>query len=463
MTFRTLPLVLVTLLAGVPASWAQTGAPAGTPSGTQPRTGTSTDTDAQAPPDRKVALDPTDLMANQTGWTALLSAFGGRENTNWGAITPSGTDSEQFLLSGGNAGGSLRVAGFNKSPKGSYAIDGTSTSVYYPSGHRFLTDSIVSAIGTRVLAQRTELRVAQTMIYAPYYGLSLFPSLGSYSGTDMTSVYTPSFDTGTQTNEVFRYFLNTELRKTLSNRAEVSIHYGLRRNDVLAWTNATYSHEVGGRYQRRITRTLGYHLGYDYGTMLYGEPLGSALNTIDIGLDFDRALSVSRRTVFQFTTGSAFIKAKPIDAAQSDGARTDLRMLGSAHLKHYLGRSWVADASYAREAQILDGISNPYYTDGVNVGVSGRIGTQSTAGASLAYMSGVPMAQLERVRDRARVISAWAQRRLSNRLAGYARFSAYSQRFNYDQLKALGLADRLSKYSIRVGVNVVFPRNRATR
>lgn len=402
-------------------------------------------------------------MANQTGWTLLLSAFGGHENTNWGAVSTSDTTSEQFLLSGGNGGGSLRVAGMKAGRKGSYSIDGTATSVYYPSGDRFLTDSILSATGTRLLAQRTELRVAQTMTYAPYYGIGLFPSLGSYSGTDMTSAYTPTFDTGTQTNEVFRYFLTTELTKTLSNRADVSFHYGLRRNDVLERTNATYAHEVGGRYQRKINRTLGYHIGYDYGTMRYGGPFSSALNTFDIGLDFDRALSVSRRTVFQFTTSSAMVKARPIDAAQSDRARTDFRLLGSASLKHYIGRSWVTDASYVRDAQILEGLSTLYYTDGLNVGISGRVGARSTAGASFAFMTGIPLAQFERPRDRARVLSAWVQRRLSTTVAGFARFSSYSQRFNYDQLQSLGLADRLSKYSIRVGVNVVYPRNRATR
>lgn len=470
MTFRTLPLVLVTLLAGVPASWAQAtaqppqaGAPAGTPSGTQPRTGTPTDTDAQTPPDRKVALDPTDLMANQAGWTMLVSAFGGHENTNWGATGSSGAAGEQFLLSGANGGGSLRLAGMKAARKGTYSIDGTATSVYYPSGDRFLTDSILSASGTRVLAQRTELRVAQTMTYAPYYGIGLFPSLGSYTGTDMTSAYTPTFDTGTQTNEVFRLFVNAALSKTLSNRAEVSIHYGLRRNDVLERTNASYAHEVGGRYQRRINRALGYHLGYDYGTMRYGGPLSSALNTFDVGLDFDRALSVSRRTVFQFTTSSAMVKAKPLDASQADRARIDFRLLGSANLKHYLGRSWVMDASYVRDAQILEGLSTVYYTDGINVGFSGRLGARSTAGASLGYVTGIPLAQFEHPRDRAQVLSAWVQRRLSASVAGFARFSSYSQRFNYDQLQSLGLADRLSKYSIRVGVNVVYPRNRATR
>lgn len=472
MTFRTLPLVLVTLLVGVSTSWgqstttgsSQTGAPTGAQTGTQsPPNGTPSDTEPAGPPVRNVAIDPTDLLAGQTGWSLLLSGFGGNDSTNWGSAGANVLTGDDFVMNGGNAGGTARVTGSKSSPRGRYFVDGNATSVYYPSGDRFLTDTRLQLTGTRVLAQRTELTAAQTMMYAPFYGIGLFPSLGSYSGTDITSAYSPTIDSGTQTAEVFRYFMNTQLTHTMLNRAEVSVHYGLRRNEVFDRTPATFSQEVGGRYEKKINRTLGYHLGYDYGTMRYGGPGAAALNIIDVGLDVDRSLSFSRRTVFQFTSATAIVKANALDAAQADQARTNFRLLGSANLRHYLGRSWVMNASYVRDVQTLDGLATPYFTDGLNVGLSGRLGTVSTAGVSMGYLTGVPLTTSDRARDRALVSSAWLQRRLSSRVAGYARFSSYSQRFNYDQLDAIGLGDRLSKYSIRVGVNVVYSRNRATR
>lgn len=467
MKLRSIPLALVLLLAGVSASSAQsrTAQPTtagGTQSGTRSQSGAQTGDEQQAP-ERNVAVDPTDLLADQNGWYLLLSGFGGHDTTNWGNSGTANGSTDQFVLSGGNGGGSVRVAGANGGPKGRYAVDGTTSSVYYPSSDELLTDTNLILSGTRRIAQHTEISAAQTMLYAPYYGIGLFPSIGSYGGTDVSSAYVPTTDASTQTAEIFRYFVTTQLLHTISNKSDVSAHYSLSRNDVLQATDSNYQQEVGGRFQRRLNRSLGYHLGYDYGTMRYGGPFGAALNTFDIGLDFDRALSFSRRTTVRFTTGTALITAKGLDATQTDQSRTEFRLLGSANLKHYIGRSWVVDANYARDVQILDGLRTPYFTDGFTAGISGRLGARSTTGVSFGYVTGVPLSIQERQRDHALVLSSWLQQRFSAKTAGYVRLGYYSQRFNYDQLEAIGLADRLSKVSVRVGLNVVFHRNRATR
>ena len=98
----------------------------------------------------------------------------------------------------------------------------------------------------------------------------------------------------------------------------------------------------GGRaLLAQLTPNAGFHLGYGYGAGRYPNIRGftqSGIHNIDVGLDYSRALSVSRRTQFSFATGSALFYANQGITVGAD-RRLDFALLGNANLTHEMGRT----------------------------------------------------------------------------------------------------------------------------
>ena len=67
-----------------------------------------------------------------------------------------------------------------------------------------------------------------------------------------------------------------------------------------------------------MSRALGYHVGYRSETPS-SAAYPTTLHNIDVGLDLKKRLSLTRRTEVTFTTGTAFIKVKPIESAATTG------------------------------------------------------------------------------------------------------------------------------------------------
>jgi hypothetical protein len=71
------------------------------------------------------------------------------------------------------------------------------------------------------------------------------------------------------------------------------------------------------------------------------------LHNVQAGINYGRPLSISRRTSFSFSTGSAI--AVRDDLSNPDAApATTARLTGNASLTHELGRTWTARATYRR-------------------------------------------------------------------------------------------------------------------
>ena len=119
------------------------------------------------------------------------------------------------------------------------------------------------------------------------------------------------------------------LTQSLSTRSSLSFTYGLERTDV---TIGNFNLPISGSAASLpITRRdLVLHVGY---TLREGNYIGtgSAIrgNDLDLGVDYRRALSFSRRTTVSFTTGSALLD-------RNDGA-TGTANAATGHYLHLLG------------------------------------------------------------------------------------------------------------------------------
>ena len=83
---------------------------------------------------------------------------------------------------------------------------------------------------------------------------------------------------------------------------------------------------------------------------LYGPDEATRLHSFDVGIDFHKALSLSRRTTLSFGTGTT---------AFADVNGTHIYATGNATLTRELGRTWFATAAYNRDVSFLSTFREP--------------------------------------------------------------------------------------------------------
>jgi hypothetical protein len=108
-------------------------------------------------------------------------------------------------------------------------------------------------------------------------------------------------------------------------------------------------HNAGFRFSHMLTAGFGYHLGYGYGQASFqGVTNTNAFHNIDVGLMMNRALSITRRTKFSFSTGTTINRNGVVGANGSAVSRADHspNLIGQANLTHNIARSWNARIAY---------------------------------------------------------------------------------------------------------------------
>jgi len=139
--------------------------------------------------------------------------------------------------------------------------------------------------------------------------------------------------------------------------------------------------EITTRVSVGLTRDLHLYTAYRFSSQKFGNALNvSPFNThnIDAGLDFSKALSLTRNTYLSFGTGTA---------AVSDGTSTRYWLTGNVTVRRDLGRTWGASFDYSRQASFVESFLQPVFSDTVSAYLSGLFSrrVQFDAGAYLTY------------------------------------------------------------------------------
>jgi hypothetical protein len=129
-----------------------------------------------------------------------------------------------------------------------------------------------------------------------------------------------------------------------------------------------------------MTRDLSLRLGYRYTRADYGDRI-TEVHRPDVGLDFARALSLTRRTSLTFGVGTE---------ATVYQDRTRFHAVGNVNVLHEIGRSWTAGGTYQRGTYFVATLSEPITGDSGSVQLNGlitrRLNFSATAGASTGQM-----------------------------------------------------------------------------
>ena len=306
------------------------------------------------------------------------------------------------------------------------------------------------------LTSRTTLSGNTTFTYAPEYRLSLFISPSSPTGVpDVFNTVAPDYDLFR--SAAYRTSAQLRLSQTFGKRTSLE-GWGALMDVNSAGDSFDYgTRAVGGLLSQRLTRNLALRLGYSFAEPTYARalsPLGTQrLHNIDAGVDYSRALSVSRRTRFTFSTGSAVLVSEA-----GSGGNQDLRyrLIGAADLTREIGRTWTARLSYRRSIDFREGFAAPFLADGVSATLGGLFTSRVRFSASNDYSFGTVGVGSSN-RFHAYSVNTGVEFALSKVLATFARYVYYL--YDFDAQVALDprFARTFERQGGRIGLTASFP------
>jgi hypothetical protein len=259
--------------------------------------------------------------------------------------------------------------------RGQFNAGAGSSVRYYPSleNDYFKTYS-ASATGRVRVLEKPGLSLRQSVSYAPFTFLSGLPVVGV--GPDVIEPVTPPEpDFVPLSQQYVSAESGAELDTRLARRLSFNSSYTYRVADRSTTRSWRQSGNAGFTFD--LTRYLGLRMGYRYTEAHYTARIVRS-HRPDIGLDFQRALSLTRRTSLTFGAGT--------EATVADN-QTRYRAVGNVNVMHEIGRTWTASGVYQRGTYYIDTLDEPVFGDTGSVGVSGlltrRIQFQALASATL--------------------------------------------------------------------------------
>jgi hypothetical protein len=329
------------------------------------------------------------------------------------------------------------------------AAGGTSIRYYQQGGGRLDRNHHAAGSVDIPVGARTRVRLAQSAAFATYYTL-----MGLPGGTELQPEITlpgqelllPSGEFGVGIEGGWEHHSGIVVSRQIGRANSLDGRYGLIRTSFAR--EETTRHDAGVTYRHGIGRQAAVRAGYGYQTgegTLIGEPL--VFHNVDLGFEYQRALTRSRNTTLSFSTGSAIVS----------GATTrDYRLLADASLVHLMGRSWSTTVAYHRGLEFIAALSNLVASDAFTATLGGfpnsRLQTSISATYSKGHLGtrhGDPLTTYSAV--------SRVQYALSRAFALEAQYLYYFYEFGAETARPAGVPPELARQSVRAGISLWLP------
>jgi hypothetical protein len=311
------------------------------------------------------------------------------------------------------------------------------------------------------MTERSRLMVNGSFVYAPEYRLGLFVSPIALGIVD-TPLDNP-FDTVGADYDLYRLksyrsTLSVGYSQSIGRRSTLSAAYSAGLAHYVASDLDYFSQGGGVGFDHPLTRNMSAHLGYFYSTANYtdrSDVRPQPIHHIDAGINYGRALSISRRTHLSFSTGTALVAtdSSPLDSVGRD---VNFRLIGNAALNHEIGRSWTAAVAYVRSVDYHEGFVDPFLSDAVSASITGLLSRSLRFDGVTNYSFGIVGFNSDNGFYSVST-SAGLEYGLTRRLALYARYFYYQYRFDEPAALDPRLARALNRQGARVGLSASFP------
>jgi hypothetical protein len=321
---------------------------------------------------------------------------------------------------------------------------------YYPTFGDLVGLQHLASAGLAVRHKSTEANVTQTFGTTPLFLMSNAPALGPGGLAALPPALSDQM-VDRRDGLVLESFL--EVAQALGGRTSLRVSGSRRRVSSAGDGIELGSDAAGTRLTHRVTRDLGLVFGYRYEQSLYklppAAPQITRLHSLDLGVDFARALSVSRRITLEMTSGSA--------AVEDVGGGLQYRVVGNARLTRAFGRTWSGSMAYHRGLGFVDGFPEPFFSDSISADVRGMLSPR----AELVFTGDFAKGEmgLTATSSRHETYHGTARFRfaLSRHAALTSQYVYYRYRFDSTAVLPLGVPSTLERHGLRVGVDLWLP------
>lgn len=319
---------------------------------------------------------------------------------------------------------------------------------YYPglqayTGLRHRSEMGLSATVGRM--RRTSVTMSGVAEHAPNYSISLFPEPSILNDSPASAANRDDALTNRAANI---YNGSFGLEHQFSPRSSFGVDNSVRYANV-SGAPGVRDVRTGLRYSRRMSPYFALRLGYAYMRGQYGptsDMKAIQSHDLDLGIDYRRAITLSRKTTIAFGSGSTMVQTSLGQA---------YRVTGTATLRTELPQGWIAQVEYNRGLQLVEGFANPFFADIVTPSLGGYLGRRVQLSTSAGYSFG----EVGLVGGRYRALQASTRLRVAaTRYAAVdAQYLFY--RYQFDNTVALmdSLARSMDRGSIRLNLTLWLP------
>lgn len=320
--------------------------------------------------------------------------------------------------------------------------------------------SQTAAAGMAVTLGRTRLTANHLVSYSPAYFYGPTPAAGTSPAGAFTAPadleMPPAYSVGDVNS--YSHALSVGVAQEIAGGLSLQLSgVGQQsRFGASARAQRMLSYSAALRYRRPVTRNAAWRIGYGYRAEQYdvrasNDPI--VAHDIDLGLDYGRALSLSRRTRVRFGSGSTLLSV-PDDAG--GGQQLQYTVTGRFELTHELARTWNARAGYNRGVGFRRGFSGPVFSDDVAIGLTGLISRRLDVSITGAYSTGTVGIAAGDNGLESYTGSAQLRFALTRFMAGFAEYTRASYRL--DAAAALpGVTPAFDNSGVRVGLTLLAP------
>jgi hypothetical protein len=248
---------------------------------------------------------------------------------------------------------------------------------YYPGldQHSMLPRHIISGVAYFMPAASTRISFIQSFKNLPEFSFSdLFDS-------EIQQALPVRQDIRLAVDRYRRFGSGVEVSHRLSKRSRIEgdLNYAhgkvASREWIILKGSGTFTHNIN----KGIALFVGYEEGGQRDKTLGVQRPHERQPRIKGGVDYNRALSFSRRTTVSFSTGLAGTQDRQLN-------QTDYHLVGSAHINREFGQTWTAGLSYNRNVRQIEPLGEPVFGDSIAFIVQGsfsqRVQFQSYLGGS---------------------------------------------------------------------------------
>ena len=308
------------------------------------------------------------------------------------------------------------------------------------------------------LGQRSRLRFGENARFATDLHLgvvggtsgSIIPPAGGNAGFDNSLLRDPAIYSTSDVGYSYSF----------SRASSISALYGYNFYHFFNADSERSDHreqQAGITYNHAIGRYASLVLGYTYRHNLVPDTVEPplAMHDINAGVNYSRALSLTRNTKFSFHTGSTLTNSVNNVSQPTPETRTHFFVVGGAELLREIGQTWGAQVNYNRSVTYDAGFLQPILRDEASAGIGGLIGRNVDVSSGVYYTVGA--IGLETTNYHSWTASSQVRWAITRSLATYASYYYYLYNFGSDVSLPSGVVQELHRNGVRVGLTTWLP------